>query len=212
MNVYLLGSTNSKSSLSGLLSKWNIQKIDNEQGFKSTLDRTQDKVPHFIMEVSEVNEKKYTELKAISARYNKKIKFIVFYQTLTPSPVINKLHGSEILLIGPEERSLTPVLLKRFFQNPEPLFRRWERFQLVTSGTLSLLSDAKITLNTEILNFGAHGAEIELTSVAFKKKDFIVLEYCSHDCKKIRMQSRIVWTKQEGVKLRAGIQFISREL
>ena len=78
MNVYLLGSSSSDSTISGLLSKWNIQKIENEQGFKSTLDRTQNKVPHFIMEVSEVNEKKYSELKAISARYGKKIKFIVY--------------------------------------------------------------------------------------------------------------------------------------
>lgn len=212
MNLYLLGSKVSNPSLSGLVAKWNIQKIENEGGLKSTLDQLKDKVPHFIMEVSEINESKYNDLRSLSTRYGKKIKFIVFYQTLKPSPIINKLHGSDILLIGPEERDITSVLLKRFFQSPEPLFRRWERIQLVTTGSLSLLSDSNLTQNVNVRNFGAHGARVEFVSDDFKKKDFVVLEYRSHDGKKIRMQSRVCWTKNDGKSILAGIQFISREI
>lgn len=199
-----------------IVSKWNIQRIEDQDGFKSILDLAEGKTRHFLMEVSEINEKKFLELRAMSERFGKKLKFIVFYQTLKPTPHINKLHGSEILLIGPEERDLTDILLKRFFQNPGPMFRRWERFQLVTAGTLSLLSDSQAMQKISVTNFGPHGARIRISGQSFKRKDFVVLEYISHDGKKIRMQSRIVWTKSStdsiSSSLEAGVQFISREI
>lgn len=162
------------------------------------------------MELSEINEKKYVELKSMGERYGKKIKFIVFYQTLKPSPLINKLHGSEILLIGPQERNITNILLKRFFQNPEPLFRRWERFQVLTSGTLSLLSGEGGAITVNVSHFSSHGARIEMSQDSFKKKDFVVLDYVSHDGKKIRMQSRVTWTQSKDKAWVGGLQFISR--
>lgn len=212
MNVYLLGSPVSNSLLKNLLTQWNIQKIDSEEELKSTLDKSQDKVPHFIMEVSEINEDKYYDIKSLTAKYGKKIKFIVFYQILKPAPIINKLHGSEILLIGPTERSITSILINRFVRNADPLFRRWERFQLVTSGCLSLLSDPTVEQKIAVVNFGAHGAQLKVVSNIFKKKDFVALEYFSHDGKKIRMQSRISWSKDLGSITQLGVQFISREL
>ena len=212
MNVYLLGSKVASSSLSGLISKWNIQNIENEEGLKYTLAQPSDKASNFIMELSEVNESKYNDLKVLATKHGKKVRFIIFYQTLKPSPVINKLHGAEILLIGPNERGLTPILLKRFFQSSEPLFRRWERIQLVTSGTLSFLSDSNLVQEVKVSNFGAHGAQVEIASENFKKKDFVVFEYVSHDGKKIRMQSRVCWIKAAARVVQAGIQFLSREL
>lgn len=216
MNVYLLGSKVSNVSLADLLSKWNIQKIETEVELKNTLNQETGRTSHFIMEVSEINEKKYNELKALASRYGQKARFIVFYQTLKAAPVISKLHGSEILLIGPEERSITNHLLKRFLHNPNPLFRRWQRYQMLTSGSLSLLSDSQAGFKVSILDFGPHGARIQISGVDFNKKDFVVLEYISHDGKKIRMQSRVSWIKSAAQSLQsaaeAGIQFISREV
>lgn len=184
------------------------------EALKTILQKPAEKTRHFLMELSEVNEKKYLELKTLGERYGKKIKFIVFYQTLKPAPAINKLHGSEVLLISPQERSLTPILLKRFFQNHEPMFRRWERFQVVTVGTLSLLSDDKVVSKIQVSHFSAHGARVEFAGDVFKKKDFVILDYTSHDGKKIRMQCRLVWTQdrsQDGAsKQVGGLQFISR--
>lgn len=193
-----------------LISKWNIQSVPSEDALKGILGIPSDKARHFLMELSEINEKKYVELKSMGERYGKKIKFIVFYQTLKPSPLINKLHGSEILLIGPQERSITNILLKRFFQNSEPLFRRWERFQVLTSGTLSLLSGEGSAINVNVSHFSSHGARIEMNQESFKKKDFVVLDYVSHDGKRIRMQSRVTWTQGKDKIWVGGLQFISR--
>ncbi|MBL7543803.1 MAG: PilZ domain-containing protein [Bdellovibrionaceae bacterium] len=212
MQLYWLGSQTTNQQLVNVISKWNIQSIASEDGLKAILDSDVEKSRHFLMEINEVNEKKYLELRAFGERFGKKLKFIVFYQSLKASPQINKLHGSEVLLIGPEERLIANVLLKRFFQNATPLFRRWERFQLVTSGMLSLLSGAEKNLKISIVNFGAHGACIRFVGDQFKKKDFVILEYVSHDGKKIRMQSRIAWTQGEGEHVQAGVQFISREV
>lgn len=209
MNVYWLGQT-SNSPLINLISKWNIQSVPSEDVLKGILGVSRDRARHFLMEISEINEKKYVELKSMGERYGKKVKFIVFYQTLKPSPLINKLHGSEILLIGPQERNITNVLLKRFFQNPEPLFRRWERFQILTSGTLSLLSGEGGATRVSVSHFSAHGARIEMAQESFKKKDFVVLEYVSHDGKKIRMQSRLAWIQAKDKNWVGGLQFISR--
>ncbi|MBL7555665.1 MAG: PilZ domain-containing protein [Bdellovibrionaceae bacterium] len=192
-----------------LISKWNIQSVPNEDTLKGLLGMPTDKARHFLMELSEINEKKYVELKSMGERYGKKIKFIVFYQTLKPSPLINKLHGSEVLLIGPQERNITNILLKRFFQNPEPLFRRWERFQVLTTGTLSLLSGEGSAVNVNVSHFSAHGARIEMSQESFKKKDFVILDYVSHDGKKIRMQSRVTWTQGRDKTWVGGLQFIS---
>jgi hypothetical protein len=210
MNAYWLGTQTQNNSLVNVISKWNIQSVPNEDSLKSILGQPADKARHFLMELSEINEKKYLELKSMGERYGKKIKFIVFYQTLKPSPIINKLHGSEILLIGPEERNITNILLKRFFQNPEPLFRRWERYQVLTSGTLSLLSGEGDVVKVSVSHFSAHGARIEMASESFKKKDFVVLDYVSHDGKKIRMQSRVAWTQDRDNTWVGGLQFISR--
>lgn len=210
MNAYWLGTQASDSPLTNLISKWNIQSVPSEDALKGILGLTGDKTRHFLMELSEINEKKYVELKSMGERYGKKIKFIVFYQTLKPSPLINKLHGSEILLIGPQERNITNVLLKRFFQNPEPLFRRWERFQVLTSGTLSPLSGDECAINVNVSHFSSHGARIEMSQESFKKKDFVVLDYVSHDGKKIRMQSRVTWTLSKEKTWVGGLQFISR--
>lgn len=193
-----------------LISKWNIQSVPSEDALKGILGIPSDKARHFLMELSEINEKKYVELKSMGERYGKKIKFIVFYQTLKPSPLINKLHGSEILLIGPQERNITNILLKRFFQNSEPLFRRWERFQVLTSGTLSLLSGEGSAINVNVSHFSSHGVRIEMNQESFKKKDFVVLDYVSHDGKKIRMQSRVTWTQGKDKIWVGGLQFISR--
>jgi hypothetical protein len=211
MDVYWLGLHTSNTELGQILTKWKAQTVENESALKGLLEQTLSKPRHFLMELSEINEKKYAELKTLNERFQKKAKFIVFYQTLKPAPIINKLHGSEILLIGPEDRELTPVLLKRFFQNPEPLFRRWERYQVVTSGTLSSLLDSGAVQKISVSHFSAHGARVQMPSELFKKKDFVVLEYVSHDGKKIRMQSRLVWTQQKGESIVGGIQFISRE-
>tara|TARA_B110001454_G_scaffold219203_1_gene252129 strand:+ start:42892 stop:43530 length:639 start_codon:yes stop_codon:yes gene_type:complete len=210
MNAYWLGHQTQNSSLVNVISKWNIQSVPDEDTLKSILGQPADKARHFLMELSEVNEKKYLELKSMGERYGKKIKFIVFYQTLKPSPIINKLHGSEILLISPEERNITNILLKRFFHNPEPLFRRWERFQVLTSGTLSLLSGEDDAVRVNVSHFSAHGARIEMNDESFKKKDFVVLDYVSHDGKKIRMQSRVAWTQCRDKCWIGGLQFISR--
>lgn len=212
MQAYWLGSQSENLSLNSIVSKWNIQHVENQNGFKSILSMASDKARHFLMELSEINEKKYLELKALNDRFGKKLKFIIFYQTLKPSPVINKLHGAEILLIGPEDRNIAEILLKRFFQNPNPLFRRWERFHIVTSGTLSLLSDAKAGQKVAVVNFSAHGARLKFSGNAFNKKDYVALEYMSHDGKKIRMQSRIAWVQSDGQNFEAGVQFISREV
>jgi hypothetical protein len=212
MDVYWLGSQTSNTELGHILTKWKAQQVENESALKGLLGQSLSKPRHFLMELSEINEKKYTELKSLNERFQKKVKFIVFYQTLKAAPIINKLHGSEILLIGPEDRELTPVLLKRFFQNPEPLFRRWERYQVVTTGTLSLLSDEGVTQKISVSHFSAHGARVQMAYEFFKKKDFVVLEYVSHDGKKIRMQSRLVWTQQKEDSVVGGIQFISREV
>jgi|GEM_PF-2978017 len=210
MNAYWLGTQTSDSPLMNLISKWNIQSVPSEDALKGILGIPSDKARHFLMELSEINEKKYVELKSMGERYGKKIKFIVFYQTLKPSPLINKLHGSEILLIGPQERNITNILLKRFFQNSEPLFRRWERFQVLTSGTLSLLSGEGSAINVNVSHFSSHGARIEMNQESFKKKDFVVLDYVSHDGKKIRMQSRVTWTQGKDKIWVGGLQFISR--
>lgn len=215
MNAYWLGTQTSDSPLMNLISKWNIQTVPNEDALKSVLGLPTDKARHFLMELSEINEKKYVELKSMGERYGKKVKFIVFYQTLKPSPLINKLHGSEILLIGPQERNITNILLKRFFQNTEPLFRRWERYQVLTTGTLSLLSGEDCGVGVNVSHFSAHGARIEMKAESFKKKDFVVLEYVSHDGKKIRMQSRVSWTVSKAAQSNqpvwiGGLQFISR--
>ncbi len=210
MNAYWLGTQASDSPLINLISKWNIQSVPNEDVLKGILGVPSDKARHFLMELSEINEKKYVELKSMGERYGKKIKFIVFYQTLKPSPLINKLHGSEILLIGPQERNITNILLKRFFQNPEPLFRRWERFQVLTSGTLSLLSGEGGAITVNVSHFSSHGARIEMSQDSFRKKDFVVLDYVSHDGKKIRMQSRVTWTQSKDKAWVGGLQFISR--
>lgn len=210
MNAYWLGTQTSDTPLVTLISKWNIQSVPNEEALKSILGIETDKTRHFLMELSEINEKKYLELKSMGERYGKKIKFIVFYQTLKPAPAINKLHGSEILLIGPQERNITNILLKRFFNNSEPMFRRWERFQVLTSGTLSLLSGESETVKVNVSHFSAHGARIEMVSDSFKKKDFVVLDYTSHDGKKIRMQARMAWTQARDSSWVGGLQFISR--
>lgn len=210
MNAYWLGTQTSDSPLMNLISKWNIQSVPSEDALKGILGIPSDKARHFLMELSEINEKKYVELKSMGERYGKKIKFIVFYQTLKPSPLINKLHGSEILLIGPQERNITNILLKRFFQNSEPLFRRWERFQVLTSGTLSLLSGEGSAINVNVSHFSSHGVRIEMNQESFKKKDFVVLDYVSHDGKKIRMQSRVTWTQGKDKIWVGGLQFISR--
>lgn len=210
MNAYWLGTQKQDSSLAPLISKWNIQSIPSEEAMKSVLNLSTDKARHFLMELSEVNEKKYLELKSLGERFGKKIKFIVFYQTLKPAPTINKLHGSEILLVGPQERHITNILLKRFFQNSEPLFRRWERYQVFTAGTLSLMSDGDVVFKVNVSHFSAHGARIETAKESFKKKDFVVLEYISHDGKKIRMQSRVAWTQSADSRWVGGLQFISR--
>ena len=210
MNAYWLGTQTENISLVNVISKWNIQSLPDEAALKIILAKPADKARHFLMELSEINEKKYLELKSMGERYGKKIKFIVFYQTLKPSPIINKLHGAEVLLIGPEERTITPILLKRFFQNPESLFRRWERFQVLTSGTLSLLSGDGAAARVSVSHFSAHGARIEMANESFNKKDFVVLDYISHDGKKIRMQSRVAWTQNRENTSIAGLQFISR--
>lgn len=210
MNAYWLGAQTENSPLVNLISKWNIQSVPSEDALKGILGIPTDKARHFLMELSEVNEKKYVELRSLGERYGKKIKFIVFYQTLKPSPLINKLHGSEILLIGPQERGITNILLKRFFQSAEPLFRRWERFQVLTTGTLSLLSGEGSVVNINVSHFSSQGARIEMVQESFKKKDFVVLDYVSHDGKKIRMQSRVTWTQSKGKTWVGGLQFISR--
>jgi len=210
MNAYWLGAQTENSPLVNLISKWNIQSVPSEDALKGILGIPTDKARHFLMELSEVNEKKYVELRSLGERYGKKIKFIVFYQTLKPSPLINKLHGSEILLIGPQERGITNILLKRFFQSTEPLFRRWERFQVLTTGTLSLLSGEGSVVNINVSHFSSQGARIEMVQESFKKKDFVVLDYVSHDGKKIRMQSRVTWTQSKGKTWVGGLQFISR--
>jgi hypothetical protein len=211
MNAYWLGNQTSNHSLVTVISKWNIQSVPNEDALKSILGQPADTDRHFLMELSEINEKKYLELKSMGERYGKKIKFVVFYQTLKPSPIINKLHGAEILLISPEERNITNILLKRFFRNPESLFRRCERYQVLTIGTLSLLSGEEgDALKVSVSHFSAHGARIEMSREAFKKKDFVVLDYVSHDGKKIRMQSRVAWMQDRDTTWVGGLQFISR--
>lgn len=208
--LYWLGARTVNFSLATTLSKWNIQTISDQNVFKGILNGVADKDRHFLMELSEINETKYQELKTVGERLGKKLKFIVFYQTLKPSPLINKLHGAEILLIGPQERNIASVLLKRFFQNADPHFRRWERFQVVTAGTLSLLSAEAVSSKVQLSHFSAHGARIEFVADSFKKKDFVVLEYISHDGKKIRMQCRLVWMHERGAISVGGLQFISK--
>lgn len=211
MSIYWLGLSQENTVVKKCFLEWSPMVIKDHSQFRDKLMQKKGETSHFFLEIEEVNEKKYLELQAVVRLYESKVRFIVFYKKLIPSPVINKLHGSEVLLIGPEERVNSEILVRRFLNPSTAFFRRWDRIILKTRG--QILSEGGVFMRqARVLNFSPHGVCIEASDVDIKKKDFICFEYQSQDLKVIRMQTRVAWVRESINGKVIGLQFIAREV
>lgn len=210
MDIYWLGNYIGQLSNNSLLSRYCISVIQSSAQFNKILERPISRQTVFFLELNMLTEKKFVEIENWVKVSGDKLKIIVFYQQVEKSPLINKMHGKNILLISPSDRQYYETLTNRFLKLDKPHFRRWERVRLNLKADIRLLGDEKSNFkSTYMLNFSSFGALLSLSESLFNVKDFVTLIYYSHDHRKVAMQSRVAWVENTSGGYLIGVQFIS---
>lgn len=210
MEIYWLGNYVGQLSNNVLLSRYCISVIQSTSQFKKILERPLSKQTVFFLELSLLNETKFLELQNWVKLSEDKLKVIVFYQHKDKSPLINKMHGKNILLLSPVDKVHYETLTNRFLKAEKPLFRRWDRVRLNLKAEVKRLNEEDRSFQqVSMLNFSSFGAMLSVPNAYVKSKDFITVVYYSHDYRKITMQSRVAWVDENAAGSLIGVQFIS---